>query len=153
MLLSSAYSRQKYSHIVLCQLNEKYIGREKKSKLQLEQHLNINQTLDFSWVLSNTAYIACLLLPCLGGPSRSVLRAADWYLGPSSAASGIYLTCSPEHYLFCFSRVRILPSPPVHIPHPMLTTLAAICITPNPNPTPSRTGFSFCYGIYNTSCC
>ena len=37
------------SHIVLCQQNEKYIGREKKSKLQLEQHLlNINQTLDFS---------------------------------------------------------------------------------------------------------
>ena len=25
-----------YSHIVLCQQNEKYIGREKKSKLQME---------------------------------------------------------------------------------------------------------------------
>ena len=52
-----------------------------------------------------------------------MLRAADWYLGPISAASGIFLTCSPEHYLFCFSQVQILPSPPVHIPHPMLTHL------------------------------
>ena len=54
-----------YSHIVLCQQNEKYIAREYKSLIQLEKHLNINQTV-FSWDLSNAVHVACLLFLCQG---------------------------------------------------------------------------------------
>ena len=57
----------------------------KKSKIQLEQHIRL-QLKPVRYCLRN--------LPSAPMPrvwSRSVLRAADWYLGPISAASGIFL--------------------------------------------------------------
>ena len=70
------------------------------------------------------------------GPSGSVLRATYWSLGPSSAASGIFLTCSPQHCLVCFSWVQIplplvstfftLPCPVYLLPSASLLTLTQL---------------------------
>ena len=70
------------------------------------------------------------------GPSGSVLRATYWSLGPSSAASGIFLTCSPQHCLVCFSWVQIplplvstfftLPCPVYLLPPASLLTLTQL---------------------------
>ena len=97
----------------------------KKSKIQLEQHIRL-KLRPVQYCLHNLPSA-----PMPRGRSRSVLRAADWYLRPSSAASGIFLTYSPQHCLVCFSWVQIIPSPRVHISHSHFpTSLASICITP-----------------------